>query len=116
MLSLLSKSNEWPLNPSDADVSKEIQHMVRFIRQEADEKANEIAVSAEEAHTGLRAKLDKEHLDLEVLRYMKATWMRRLKYWGEVIERREGAAEGNNELDKGGREGTVERDCELNKG
>ncbi|XP_076953209.1 V-type proton ATPase subunit E-like [Bidens hawaiensis] len=33
---------------NDADVSKQIQQMVRFIRQEADEKANEITVSAEE--------------------------------------------------------------------
>ncbi|KAH0911178.1 hypothetical protein HID58_034499 [Brassica napus] len=33
---------------NDADVSKQIQQMVRFIRQEADEKANEISISAEE--------------------------------------------------------------------
>ncbi|KAL5727204.1 hypothetical protein ACHQM5_000424 [Ranunculus cassubicifolius] len=33
---------------NDADVSKQIQQMVRFIRQEAEEKANEITVSAEE--------------------------------------------------------------------
>eukprot|EP00262_Sarcandra_glabra_P011075 TRINITY_DN26774_c0_g1_i1.p1 TRINITY_DN26774_c0_g1~~TRINITY_DN26774_c0_g1_i1.p1 ORF type:complete len:231 (-),score=52.05 TRINITY_DN26774_c0_g1_i1:252-944(-) len=33
---------------NDADVSKQIQQMVRFIRQEAEEKANEIMVSAEE--------------------------------------------------------------------
>lgn len=33
---------------NDVDVSKQIQQMVRFIRQEAEEKANEIAVSAEE--------------------------------------------------------------------
>lgn len=33
---------------NDADVAKQIQQMVRFIRQEADEKANEISVSAEE--------------------------------------------------------------------
>ncbi|KVH91845.1 ATPase, V1/A1 complex, subunit E [Cynara cardunculus var. scolymus] len=33
---------------NDTDVSKQIQQMVRFIRQEADEKANEISVSAEE--------------------------------------------------------------------
>lgn len=33
---------------NDADVSKQIQQMVRFIRQEAEEKSNEIAVSAEE--------------------------------------------------------------------
>ncbi|KAL5991364.1 hypothetical protein ACLOJK_012272 [Asimina triloba] len=34
---------------NDADVSKQIQQMVRFILQEAEEKANEISVSAEEA-------------------------------------------------------------------
>ncbi|KAK4363828.1 hypothetical protein RND71_019069 [Anisodus tanguticus] len=33
---------------NDADVSKQIQQMVRFIRQEAEEKSNEISVSAEE--------------------------------------------------------------------
>ena len=33
---------------NDADVSTQIQQMVRFIRQEAEEKANEISVSAEE--------------------------------------------------------------------
>nr|XP_043637442.1 V-type proton ATPase subunit E-like [Erigeron canadensis] len=33
---------------NDADVSKQIQQMVAFIRQEAEEKANEISVSADE--------------------------------------------------------------------
>ncbi|KAG5224180.1 vacuolar ATPase family protein [Salix suchowensis] len=33
---------------NDADVAKQIQQMVRFINQEAEEKANEILVSAEE--------------------------------------------------------------------
>ncbi|KAK9127949.1 hypothetical protein Syun_016746 [Stephania yunnanensis] len=33
---------------NDADVSKQIQQMVRFISQEVEEKANEINVSAEE--------------------------------------------------------------------
>ncbi|GAV63535.1 LOW QUALITY PROTEIN: vATP-synt_E domain-containing protein, partial [Cephalotus follicularis] len=33
---------------NDADVSKQIQQMVRFIRQEAEEKFNEISVFAEE--------------------------------------------------------------------
>ncbi|XP_043715646.1 V-type proton ATPase subunit E-like [Telopea speciosissima] len=33
---------------NDTDVSKQIQQMVRFIRQEAEEKANEITVSSEE--------------------------------------------------------------------
>ncbi|CAH1446079.1 unnamed protein product [Lactuca virosa] len=33
---------------NDADVSKQIQQMVAFIRQEAEEKANEISVSSEE--------------------------------------------------------------------
>ncbi|KAL8154425.1 hypothetical protein V2J09_012185 [Rumex salicifolius] len=33
---------------NDGDVSKQIQQMVQFIRQEAEEKANEISVSAEE--------------------------------------------------------------------
>ena len=32
----------------DVDVSKQVQQMVQFIRQEAEEKANEIAVAAEE--------------------------------------------------------------------
>nr|Q41396.1 RecName: Full=V-type proton ATPase subunit E; Short=V-ATPase subunit E; AltName: Full=Vacuolar proton pump subunit E [Spinacia oleracea]CAA65581.1 vacuolar H(+)-ATPase [Spinacia oleracea] len=33
---------------NDTDVQKQIQQMVRFIRQEAEEKANEISVAAEE--------------------------------------------------------------------
>ncbi|XP_010545282.1 PREDICTED: V-type proton ATPase subunit E3 isoform X1 [Tarenaya hassleriana] len=33
---------------NDADVSQQIQQMVRFINQEAEEKANEISISAEE--------------------------------------------------------------------
>ncbi|KAK3444767.1 hypothetical protein EUGRSUZ_A00792 [Eucalyptus grandis] len=33
---------------NDGDVSKQIQQMIRFIRQEAEEKANEISISAEE--------------------------------------------------------------------
>lgn len=36
------------LKMNDSDVSKQIQQMVRFIRQEAQEKANEITLSAEE--------------------------------------------------------------------
>lgn len=33
---------------NEAEVNKQIQQMVQFIRQEAEEKANEIAVSTEE--------------------------------------------------------------------
>jgi V-type H+-transporting ATPase subunit E len=33
---------------NDADVGKQIQQMVRFIQQEAEEKASEISVAAEE--------------------------------------------------------------------
>lgn len=33
---------------NDTDVSRQIQQMVKFILQEAEEKANEICVSAEE--------------------------------------------------------------------
>ncbi|KAK2966472.1 hypothetical protein RJ640_019001, partial [Escallonia rubra] len=47
--SILRSSAKSPdLKMNDADVSKQIQQMVRFIRQEAEEKANEISVSAEE--------------------------------------------------------------------
>ena len=35
---------------NDSDVSKQVHQMVRFIRQEAEEKANEISVSAEEVY------------------------------------------------------------------
>lgn len=38
---------------NDADVSKQIHQMVAFIRQEAEEKANEISVSAEEVRKTL---------------------------------------------------------------
>ncbi|KAL4571875.1 hypothetical protein LXL04_018642 [Taraxacum kok-saghyz] len=43
---LISISQEKKMN--DVDVSKQIQQMVAFIRQEAEEKANEISVSSEE--------------------------------------------------------------------
>ncbi|KAJ0482705.1 putative V-type ATPase subunit E [Helianthus annuus] len=43
---LFSANSDPTMN--DADVSKQIHQMVQFIRQEADEKANEISVSAEE--------------------------------------------------------------------
>ncbi|KAK8483276.1 hypothetical protein V6N13_001990 [Hibiscus sabdariffa] len=33
---------------NESDISKQIQQMVRFVRQETEEKANEISVSAEE--------------------------------------------------------------------
>jgi len=33
---------------NDMEVGKQVQQMVQFIRQEAEEKANEISVSAEE--------------------------------------------------------------------
>ncbi|KAI5440017.1 V-type proton ATPase subunit E1, partial [Lathyrus oleraceus] len=47
-LDLLRFDSTISVNMNDADVSKQIQQMVRFIRQEAEEKANEISVSAEE--------------------------------------------------------------------
>lgn len=55
-----SKSLRTPINGdrnfsggkmNDGDVSRQIQQMVRFIRQEAEEKANEISVSAEEVRS-----------------------------------------------------------------
>lgn len=38
---------------NDSEVSKQVQQMVHFIRQEAEEKANEISVSAEEVRNNL---------------------------------------------------------------
>lgn len=38
---------------NDSEVSKQVQQMVHFIRQEAEEKANEISVSAEEVGNNL---------------------------------------------------------------
>ena len=38
---------------NDAEVERQIDQMVRFIKQEAQEKANEIAVSAEEVYHSL---------------------------------------------------------------
>lgn len=38
----------------DADVSRQIQQMVSFIHQEAEEKANEISVSAEEVSSSFQ--------------------------------------------------------------
>ncbi len=37
---------------NDSDVSKQVQQMVHFIKQEAEEKANEISVAAEEVNPG----------------------------------------------------------------
>ena len=39
---------------NDAEVNRQIQQMVKFIKQEADEKASEIAVSAEEVRAPRR--------------------------------------------------------------
>ena len=38
---------------NDAEVSKQIQQMVQFIKQEAEEKANEISVAAEEVRDSM---------------------------------------------------------------
>lgn len=46
MVSGCCKGREVKMN--DIEVSKQVQQMVQFIRQEAEEKANEISVSAEE--------------------------------------------------------------------
>jgi hypothetical protein len=42
----LGKLGQGKMN--DSDVSKQVQQMVHFIKQEAEEKANEISVAAEE--------------------------------------------------------------------
>jgi hypothetical protein len=49
---------------NDADVSKQIHQMVRFIQQEAEEKATEISLSAEEVPPFLRSLyfLDRYHI------------------------------------------------------
>jgi hypothetical protein len=39
---------------NEVEVERQIDQMVRFIKQEAEEKANEIAVSAEEVRPTLR--------------------------------------------------------------
>jgi len=44
-------SVEFAAKMNDADVGKQVQQMVRFILQEADEKASEITVAAEEVST-----------------------------------------------------------------
>lgn len=46
--SSIFSDSEATVKMNDTDVSQQIQQMVRFIRQEAEEKANEISVSAEE--------------------------------------------------------------------
>lgn len=49
---------------NDADVGKQVQQMVRFILQEADEKASEISVAAEEVGTDSRLHHIPTYLDL----------------------------------------------------
>ncbi len=44
----LGKLGQGKMN--DSDVSKQVQQMVHFIKQEAEEKANEISVAAEEVN------------------------------------------------------------------
>ncbi|KAE8673384.1 V-type proton ATPase subunit E [Hibiscus syriacus] len=44
----ITKESDFPTKMNDSDVSKQIQQMVSFIRQEAEERANEIFVSTEE--------------------------------------------------------------------
>lgn len=65
---------------NDADVSKQIQQMVRFIRQEAEEKANEISVSAEEEFNIEKLQLveaEKKKIRLEYERKEKQVEVRR---------------------------------------
>lgn len=54
LIDLLRFDSKLSATMNDADVGKQIQQMVRFIRQEAEEKANEIAVSAEEVRPPIR--------------------------------------------------------------
>ena len=71
---------------NDADVSKQIQQMVRFIRQEAEEKANEISVSAEEVFLSfflrflLLSALDAMILLLTSLILLRTTYLSALLY------------------------------------
>ncbi|KAL2899746.1 V-type proton ATPase subunit E2 [Bienertia sinuspersici] len=65
---------------NDGDVSKQIQQMVRFIRQEAEEKANEISVSAEEEFNILKLQLveaEKKKIKQEYDRKTKQVEVRR---------------------------------------
>ena len=43
---------------NDGDVSRQIAQMVKFIRQEAEEKANEISVSADEVRASANPGID----------------------------------------------------------
>ena len=45
---------------SDADVQKQIKHMMAFIEQEANEKAEEIDAKAEEEKAKLKLQVDQE--------------------------------------------------------
>lgn len=65
---------------NDGDVSKQIQQMVRFIRQEAEEKANEISVSAEEEFNIEKLQLvetEKKKIKQEYLRKEKQVEIRK---------------------------------------
>ncbi|CAL5433896.1 unnamed protein product [Camellia sinensis] len=57
---------------NDADVSKQIQQMVRFIRQEAEEKANEISVSAEEENLTRKSVVLLQEFNIEKLQLVEA--------------------------------------------
>lgn len=65
---------------NDADVSKQIQQMVRFIRQEAEEKANEITAAAEEEFNILKLQMveaEKKKIKQEYERKEKQVEIRR---------------------------------------
>ncbi|XP_074590146.1 V-type proton ATPase subunit E-like [Curcuma longa] len=65
---------------NDPDVSKQIQQMVRFIRQEAEEKANEISVSTEEEFNIQKLQLleaDKRKIKQEYERKQKQVEIRK---------------------------------------
>lgn len=71
-------------NPVAAQVARQIEQMVRFIKQEAEEKANEIRVSAEEVGLTLRAsdRHDATALPLKTLRNPRRnSTLRSCSYW-----------------------------------
>ncbi|KAJ8753947.1 hypothetical protein K2173_000201 [Erythroxylum novogranatense] len=77
---------------NDGDVSKQIQQMVRFIRQEAEEKANEISVSAEEEFNIEKLQIleaEKKRIKQEIERKAKQVEVRRkIEYSMQLNESR----------------------------
>ncbi|KAE8667134.1 V-type proton ATPase subunit E [Hibiscus syriacus] len=74
----IAKESDFPAKMNDSDVSKQIQQMVSFIRQEVEERANEIFVSAEEEFNIEKLQIKVLHAQDDVVNEMKKSTSKEL--------------------------------------